>query len=1143
MSSKIKKFFLATTIAVLAVGIAVPAGTAQAALTDAQIQSILDLLSSFGADSATISNVSGALHGEATSGTGDTGTTGAISGIPSGFTFAQNLSQGNSNADVKYLQILLNSSADTKLADSGAGSPGNETEFFGPITRSGVIKFQDKYAADVLTPVGLTAGTGFFGPSTRSKANTLVGAAVVPPPPVVDGGDGEPPVVDVSGNTLDVRIASDTPVGVKVADNANANFTKMLFTAGSSDITISKMYVTRQGLTANSDLENVKVLDAGGVNLGSVGSFNVNNKATITFTPNITVSANTTKTLYIRAGIADAATGGLNASLGIVAASDIVSSASNVTGSFPVIGNSFETISLTIGSASVDEDGTTVDSKPDVGDTDVVVNQFYVSAGSTEAITIEQITVLQAGTSALTDTANVELYDVTNSKSLGTVASWTAGGKASWTGLNIAVAKGNKQRFRVQLDILDNPGTTVNVDLVDGSDALIDVKGNTYGFYITPTVLNSWGGQGSASQNINSGTMTVTKSSSTPATGTMSAANDQDLAVFDFIVQGEEMRVTAMALDFDFTGLTYDEVTSVRLYDSDGDIVAGPLDVTVTTLAVSFTDTFFVPVGTSSYTVRANIATTSTTGDTVDVGVNTPATMTVKGLTSNTSVVPTPATEVEGNTLTVAAGSLSATTLTTPAARSVAPGLQDFIWATFTLNAGSSGENVNVTAVQIQNTPGTASADEIDNVELWADLTSAASSRGDKYETKVSGTKQFSTATVSTAEDLSITLNQTLVVPKGLFVNVAVVADLASSTEASDTFLIALDTDANDVTATGASTGQTVSVTATGSGQTMTVAASGTLTVSKDASSPDASLLVAGDTGVTTAIFRLAANNVEPIELDNITFQVTGGARAAAYVAYVGGVAVGTAPSSTTPRMDFADGTVVVPANGHIKLTVKADLETISLTADQDTAFTVNIDHIADVGATGKSSGATATISGTASGSTHQIFEAYPKFTVNSASPSGNLFPSSAALLAIFDVTAVGNEDITFSASLDSLTINVNQSVADSDTSTNTWTLKDAAGNTLDSQSVAAEAVGFTTVDFKFATAGFTISAGTTKSLYVYGDTTDLEDDGDSIQLYLDDGLAAGKLKWSIDADGGAYEHPDIIFRGDIFAGSFVNPS
>ncbi|MFH1584786.1 MAG: hypothetical protein ABIB12_01520, partial [Patescibacteria group bacterium] len=138
MSSKIKKFFLATTIAVLAVGIAVPAGTAQAALTDAQIQSILDLLSSFGADSATISNVSGALHGEATSGTGDTGTTGAISGIPSGFTFAQNLSQGNSNADVKYLQILLNSSADTKLADSGAGSPGNETEFFGPITRSGV---------------------------------------------------------------------------------------------------------------------------------------------------------------------------------------------------------------------------------------------------------------------------------------------------------------------------------------------------------------------------------------------------------------------------------------------------------------------------------------------------------------------------------------------------------------------------------------------------------------------------------------------------------------------------------------------------------------------------------------------------------------------------------------------------------------------------------------------------------------------------------------------------------------------------------------------------------------------------------------------------------------------------------------------
>ncbi|MBU1015336.1 hypothetical protein KKI17_02780, partial [Patescibacteria group bacterium] len=90
------------------------------------------------------------------------------------FTFAQNLSQGNSNADVKYLQILLNSSADTKLADSGAGSPGNETEFFGPITRSGVIKFQDKYARDILVPLGLNSGTGFVGSATREKLNALL---------------------------------------------------------------------------------------------------------------------------------------------------------------------------------------------------------------------------------------------------------------------------------------------------------------------------------------------------------------------------------------------------------------------------------------------------------------------------------------------------------------------------------------------------------------------------------------------------------------------------------------------------------------------------------------------------------------------------------------------------------------------------------------------------------------------------------------------------------------------------------------------------------------------------------------------------------------------------------------------------------
>jgi hypothetical protein len=90
------------------------------------------------------------------------------------FQFTKNLSVGMDNEDVKQLQIALNSDSTTQIASSGVGSPGQETTFFGSLTRQAVKRFQEKYRAEVLEPYDISLPTGFVGVATRMKLNGLL---------------------------------------------------------------------------------------------------------------------------------------------------------------------------------------------------------------------------------------------------------------------------------------------------------------------------------------------------------------------------------------------------------------------------------------------------------------------------------------------------------------------------------------------------------------------------------------------------------------------------------------------------------------------------------------------------------------------------------------------------------------------------------------------------------------------------------------------------------------------------------------------------------------------------------------------------------------------------------------------------------
>jgi hypothetical protein len=106
--------------------------------------------------------------------------------------FYRSLGLGSIGQDVKELQKFLNANGYV-LANAGAGAPGRETTYFGPITRAALIKFQ---VANKITPA-----VGFFGPITRALFNKIVGNLAFGVQPVAEPSGSSQPVNQSSGQS------------------------------------------------------------------------------------------------------------------------------------------------------------------------------------------------------------------------------------------------------------------------------------------------------------------------------------------------------------------------------------------------------------------------------------------------------------------------------------------------------------------------------------------------------------------------------------------------------------------------------------------------------------------------------------------------------------------------------------------------------------------------------------------------------------------------------------------------------------------------------------------------------------------------------------------------------------------------------
>lgn len=73
------------------------------------------------------------------------------------------------NSEVRCLQEFLKSQGSEIYPERLV------TGNFLSITQAAIIRFQEKYASEILLPLGLQKGTGYVGQMTRVKINQILG--------------------------------------------------------------------------------------------------------------------------------------------------------------------------------------------------------------------------------------------------------------------------------------------------------------------------------------------------------------------------------------------------------------------------------------------------------------------------------------------------------------------------------------------------------------------------------------------------------------------------------------------------------------------------------------------------------------------------------------------------------------------------------------------------------------------------------------------------------------------------------------------------------------------------------------------------------------------------------------------------------
>ncbi len=989
-----------------------------AALTEAQIQNIINLIQGFGADAATIANVNASLHGNAPT----TPTTPSTSSACP-YKWNTNLKIGSTGTDVMKLQQFLNSMSGTVIATSGAGSAGMESTYYGAKTGAAVKKFQEMYKGEILTPVGLTSGTTNFFSSTRAKANALcVGGST--------GGTTTPPVTG-TGTGLMVSSASQ-PMNSSVLNGAaRIPFTKFTVTAGNDgDVVVNSVTVKRVGLGSNAAFDGIVLLDEAGMQVGISKTLNSNDQANVG--ENVTIPRGTSKTFTVAGNMISSLSAyqGEQLALSVVG----VNTSATVTGSLPIMGATHNVNStLVIGTLTVQrgaQDPST-DQTKEVGVTGYNFSSVKVTAGSAENVWVKSIRWNQVGSAAAGDLKNVKT--TVDGVDYDTVVS--SDGKyftTSFAGNGVKIDKGVSKDFTVKADIAGGSGRTVAFDIAKKTD--IYAVGETYGYGLTPPAGSSncasdandssfctgedpW--YNGSEVTVNTGSLIVSTWPTVNAQNLAENVLNQPIAGFSVEARGEPVTVGSIKIYLTETGSAADraDLTNLTLVDQNGSVVAGPVDGSASNAYVTFSDSITFPTGVTNLTLKGKLGTDFANNDTVSASTTPTDWSNVKGDTTGKTITPSPASTLTGPTMTMKAGSVNVSVSSVPTAQTVIAGAQGFLFANYIIDATGSGEDVRVTSIPLAyGGANTAVATSLTACQLYDGSTSVTSGSNSKNPSSFSSSTQFTFD------------GSGLMVTKGTSKTLALKCNV--STGATGSYLWGID-DAQNSSLTsfsGVTSGTTIVETFTDSnGQTMSIGTSGTLTAVLDTNSPGYKIVSAGSTGVELARIKFSASN-EDIDLKQIALQLSSvasntptdlvGRQVTLWT--TAGVQVGTV---VFPAGDNGTSSAIsnfrIPKDGSNVLVVKGDIAGISnsgpLTSSGD-LLVVDYDGsnsgLNGTYGTGVASGSTATpASGDTASNGVRIMKAYPVLAQVALSGSNlTLVSGGDKVLYRFKVTATDGD-------------------------------------------------------------------------------------------------------------------------------------